>query len=131
MSAPARPTQRRCAPLTCSLRAPCTTSGARVLASSHATLTATIPLSYAFPRRFNAEKGFGFVAPANGADDLFVHQSAIHAPGFRSLMEGEEVEFKVVDGGGKMKAEEVTGPNGDFVQGAPRGFQKGRGGGRM
>ena len=41
-----------------------------------------------------------------------------------------EVEFKVVDGGGKMKAEEVTGPNGDFVQGAPRGFAKGRGGGR-
>jgi cold shock CspA family protein len=81
--------------------------------------------------RFNAEKGFGFIAPANGNDDLFVHQSAIHSPGFRSLMEGEEVEFKVVDGGGKMKAEEVTGPNGDFVQGAPRGFQKGRGGGRM
>jgi len=80
---------------------------------------------------FNAEKGFGFIAPANGNEDLFVHQSAIHAPGFRSLMEGEEVEFKVVDGGGKLKAEEVTGPNGDYVQGAPRGFQKGRGGGRM
>ena len=80
---------------------------------------------------FNAEKGFGFIAPANGAEDLFVHQSAIHSPGFRSLMEGEEVEFKVVDSGGKMKAEDVTGPGGDFVQGAPRGFQKGRGGGRM
>ena len=80
---------------------------------------------------FNAEKGFGFIAPANGTEDLFVHQSAIHCPGFRSLMEGEEVEFKVVEGGGKSKAEDVTGPNGDFVQGAPRGFQKGRGGGRM
>ena len=80
---------------------------------------------------FNSEKGFGFIAPASGGDDLFVHQSAIHAPGFRSLMEGEEVEFKVVDSGGKMKAEDVTGPGGDFVQGAPRGFQKGRGGGRM
>jgi len=69
---------------------------------------------------FNSEKGFGFVAPANGGDDLFVHQSAIHAPGFRSLMEGEEVEFKVVDERGKLKAVEVTGPSGDFVQGAPR-----------
>mmetsp|Transcript_29284 Transcript_29284/g.75469 ORF Transcript_29284/g.75469 Transcript_29284/m.75469 type:complete len:190 (-) Transcript_29284:748-1317(-) len=69
---------------------------------------------------FNSDKGFGFVAPASGGDDLFVHQSAIHAPGFRSLMEGEEVEFKVVNEGGKLKAIDVTGPNGDFVQGAPR-----------
>jgi len=79
---------------------------------------------------FNSEKGFGFVAPANGGDDLFVHQSAIHAPGFRSLMEGEEVEFKVVDERGKLKAIEVTGPKGDFVQGAPRpGGGRGGGGG--
>jgi len=76
---------------------------------------------------FNSEKGFGFVAPANGGDDLFVHQSAIHAPGFRSLMEGEEVEFKVVDERGKLKAIDVTGPRGEFVQGAPR--PGGRGGG--
>lgn len=69
---------------------------------------------------FNSEKGFGFIAPAAGGEDLFVHQSAIHAAGFRSLMEGEEVEFKVVDSDGKAKAEEVTGPKGDFVQGAPR-----------
>ena len=69
---------------------------------------------------FNSEKGFGFIAPASGGEDLFVHQSAIHAPGFRSLMEGEEVEFKVVEERGKMKAIDVTGPKGDFVQGAPR-----------
>jgi len=69
---------------------------------------------------FNSEKGFGFIAPASGGDDLFVHQSAISAPGFRSLMEGEEVEFKVVDERGKMKAIEVTGPKGEFVQGQPR-----------
>ena len=70
---------------------------------------------------FNAEKGFGFIAPASGGEDLFVHQSAIHAPGFRSLMEGEEVEFKAVEDEqrGKMKAVDVTGPEGDFVQGAP------------
>jgi len=75
---------------------------------------------------FNSEKGFGFIAPAAGGDDLFVHQSAINSPGFRSLMEGEEVEFKVVDERGKMKAIEVTGPRGEFVQGAPR--NSGRGG---
>jgi len=76
---------------------------------------------------FNAEKGFGFIAPASGGEDLFCHQSAIHAPGFRSLMEGEEIEFKVVEERGKMKAIDVTGPGGDFVQGAPRG-PSGRGG---
>jgi len=69
---------------------------------------------------FNSEKGFGFIAPLSGSEDLFVHQSAIHAPGFRSLMEGEDVEFKVVEERGKEKAIEVTGPNGEFVQGAPR-----------
>ena len=49
-----------------------------------------------------------------------MHQSAISAPGFRSLMEGEEVEFKVLEERGKMKAIDVTGPKGEFVQGAPR-----------
>ena len=69
---------------------------------------------------FNGEKGFGFIAPASGGEDLFVHQSAIASPGFQSLMEGEEVEFKVVEERGKMKAVDVTGPNGEFVQGGPR-----------
>jgi len=78
---------------------------------------------------FNSDKGFGFVAPASGGDDLFVHQSAIHSPGFRSLMEGEEVEFKVVEEKGKMKAIDVTGPGGEFVQGAPR-QNRGYGGGQ-
>jgi len=79
---------------------------------------------------FNVEKGFGFIAPKDGegvTEDLFVHQSAIHSNGFRSLMEGEDVEFKMVEEGGKMKATDVSGPNGDFVQGAPR---NGGGGGR-
>lgn len=77
---------------------------------------------------FNSEKGFGFVAPQEGGEDLFVHQSAVHAPGFRSLMEGEAVEFKVVEERGKQKAIEVTGPGGDYVQGAPRSSGRGRGG---
>lgn len=69
---------------------------------------------------FNSEKGFGFIAPRSGGEDLFVHQSAIHSPGFRSLNEAEDVEFKIVDEQGKLKATDVTGPNGDYVQGAPR-----------
>mmetsp|Transcript_25615 Transcript_25615/g.55357 ORF Transcript_25615/g.55357 Transcript_25615/m.55357 type:complete len:202 (-) Transcript_25615:758-1363(-) len=77
---------------------------------------------------FSSEKGFGFVAPRSGGEDLFVHQSAINAPGFRSLMEGEEVEFKVVEERGKQKAIDVCGPGGDFCQGAPRSSGRGRGG---
>ena len=61
---------------------------------------------------------------------LFVHQSAIHSQGFRSLMEGEDVEFNTVEEGGKWKAIDVTGPAGDFVQGAPRSVGKGGGKGR-
>jgi len=74
---------------------------------------------------FNSEKGFGFIAPTEGGDDLFVHQTAINASGFRSLREGEEVEFKVVDERGQKKAIEVCGPAGDFVQGAPRNMGRG------
>ena len=79
---------------------------------------------------FNVEKGFGFIAPLSGDEDLFVHQSAIHSQGFRSLMEGEDVEFNTVEEGGKWKAIDVTGPAGDFVQGAPRSGGKGGGKGR-
>jgi CspA family cold shock protein len=46
---------------------------------------------------FNAEKGFGFIEVENG-DDVFVHFSAIGGEGFKSLDEGQRVEFEVVDG---------------------------------
>ena len=46
---------------------------------------------------FNDAKGFGFIAQDNGGD-VFVHHSAIEAQGFRSLSEGERVEFEVVNG---------------------------------
>lgn len=82
---------------------------------------------------FNAEKGYGFLTPDDGSPDIFVHQSTIHADGFRSLAEGEPVEFSVItdERSGKLKAADVTGPNGAAVQGAPRregGFGGGRGG---
>lgn len=70
---------------------------------------------------FDVKKGFGFIIPENGSNDVFVHQSDIHASGFRSLAEGEEVEFEVVEeGDGRRKAKGVTGPDGVHVQGAPR-----------
>ena len=46
---------------------------------------------------FNDAKGYGFIERADG-DDVFVHYTAIEGTGFRSLSEGQEVEFEVVDG---------------------------------
>ncbi len=47
---------------------------------------------------FDAKKGFGFVTPDDGGADLFVHFSNIEADGFKSLDEGQEVEFRVEEG---------------------------------
>ena len=96
---------------------------------------------------FDTTKGFGFITPdgviyvennllsefasfyvafliffVKGGVDIFVHQSAVYAEGFRSLAEGEAVEFDIVEDAqkGKTYAANVTGPNGSFVQGAPR-----------
>jgi CspA family cold shock protein len=47
---------------------------------------------------FNDQKGFGFITPDNGERDCFVHHSAIQGSGFKSLTEGEAVEFEIVSG---------------------------------
>lgn len=47
---------------------------------------------------FNDQKGFGFIAPENGSKDVFVHHSAIMTAGFRSLAEGDRVEFSIEQG---------------------------------
>ena len=57
---------------------------------------------------FNDTKGFGFITPENGQKDCFVHHSAINGTGFKSLAEGEKVEFDVVQGQKGPAAENVT-----------------------
>lgn len=47
---------------------------------------------------FSAEKGYGFITPDEGGKDVFVHYSAILAEGYRSLNEGQKVEYEVVQG---------------------------------
>ena len=57
---------------------------------------------------FNDSKGFGFITPENGQKDCFVHHSAIQGSGFKTLSEGERVEFDIVQGQKGPAAENVT-----------------------
>ena len=57
---------------------------------------------------FNDAKGFGFISPEGENRDCFVHYSAIQADGFRTLAEGEQVEFEIVDGPKGPQAGNVT-----------------------
>jgi CspA family cold shock protein len=57
---------------------------------------------------FNDQKGFGFITPADGSKDCFVHHSAIQSDGFRSLAEGSQVEFDMVQGAKGPAAENVV-----------------------
>lgn len=55
---------------------------------------------------FNNAKGFGFLGRENGPD-VFVHYSAIHSDGYKSLKEGDEVEFDVIEGAKGPQADQV------------------------
>ena len=83
---------------------------------------------------FNGQKGFGFIQQEGGGDDVFVHISAVERAGLEGLAEGQELEFNLVDRGGKISAQDlqvvgdvipVTGggaaaPSGDAAGGPPR-----------
>ncbi|NLN07497.1 MAG: cold shock domain-containing protein [Firmicutes bacterium] len=57
---------------------------------------------------FNQEKGYGFIEREDGGGDVFVHYSAIQQEGFKTLTEGEEVEFEIVEGARGPQAANVV-----------------------
>ena len=57
---------------------------------------------------FNNAKGFGFIGREDGSSDVFVHYTAINIEGYKSLQEGDQVEFEIVDGQKGPQAGNVT-----------------------
>ena len=57
---------------------------------------------------FNESKGYGFITPSDGSPDIFVHYSVIQGDGFKTLKEGQNVEFEAQDGPKGLQATKVT-----------------------
>ena len=57
---------------------------------------------------FNAEKGFGFISPDEGGQDVFAHFSAIQSKGYRTLEENQRVEFEVTQGPKGLQADNIV-----------------------
>lgn len=56
---------------------------------------------------FNSEKGFGFIQPANGGKDVFVHISAVERAGLSGLNEGQQISYELVENRGRTSAENL------------------------
>jgi len=56
---------------------------------------------------FNPQKGFGFIEPAEGGNDVFVHISAVEAAGLRTLDDNQEVEYEIEERNGKQSASDL------------------------
>ena len=77
---------------------------------------------------FNAQKGFGFIQQDGGGEDVFVHISAVERAGLEGLAEGQELEFNLVDRGGKVSAQDLQ-VVGDVIPVQSRGGDRGERGG--
>ena len=72
---------------------------------------------------FNDQKGFGFITPEDGSKDRFVHHTAVQTDGFRSLAEGQRVEFDPVEGEkGPARPGSAIGPDATHVPGPVGGY---------
>jgi CspA family cold shock protein len=77
---------------------PSATVNAQLLRSTESSARKQYAMPSGTVKWFNAEKGFGFIVPDDGSQDLFAHYSAIEATGYRSLEEGQKVTFEVAQG---------------------------------
>ncbi|MBX7501105.1 cold-shock protein [Qipengyuania sp. YG27] len=73
---------------------------------------------------FNGQKGFGFIQQETGGEDVFVHISAVERAGLEGLAEGQELEFNLVDRGGKVSAQDLQ-VVGDVIPVQSRGGDRG------